>query len=382
MLLTVLLLIASLLMSTSALAADTGKTIANPFTDVHNADPYINAVLWAIDSNITTGTSETTFDPGHFCTRAEAVTFLWRAQNRPTSINKQNPFSDVSSNAYYYDAVLWAIEQGIVKGTTDTTFSPNNICSVADILTMLYRSNNSPAVTGNNELSAKYAGTYYENAMAWADENGILTNTYDFWTSGSIKPTISCSRYDIVTYLYNNAGQPIISVAGKPDPFNTIAQIVKEKGAYNASLERNIFEDKVNDNTYAFFVIPDTEPTVVFTSYQKYGDVTYESALGIKRFNNGDFAYTFTVAAPAIGFELTGALDAETFCSNTDLSYATYTKASAKDFKQTFAEISVNNLSLMLNHIENFVLPKYCNGDISIKDLGFEAAYKEAHNLR
>ncbi len=111
----------------------------NPFTDVAESAYYHDAVLWAVEKGITSGTSATTFSPNNPCTRAQAVTFLWRAAGSPEPGIAENPFVDVSADAYYYKAVLWAVEKGITSGTSATTFSPNATCSRAQIVTFLWR---------------------------------------------------------------------------------------------------------------------------------------------------------------------------------------------------------------------------------------------------
>ena len=109
-----------------------------PFTDVPKGSYYETAVLWAVENGITKGTSDTTFSPDATCSRAQIVTFLWRSQKSP-AVGSLNPFTDVSANAYYTDAVLWAVEENITKGTTATTFSPDADCTRAQIVTLLYR---------------------------------------------------------------------------------------------------------------------------------------------------------------------------------------------------------------------------------------------------
>ena len=109
------------------------------FVDVPDDAYYYDAVYWAVDQGITTGTSETTFSPDDPCTRAQAVTFLWRAAGEPAPASTENPFTDVISGEYYYNAVLWAIEKGITKGTGETTFSPGDDCLRSQIVTFLYR---------------------------------------------------------------------------------------------------------------------------------------------------------------------------------------------------------------------------------------------------
>ena len=127
-------------------------TTSNPFTDVAESAYYYDAVLWALDNGITNGKTATTFEPTDSCTRAQTVTFLWRAANSPEPLSRNNPFVDVSSDSYYYKAVLWAVEQGITNGTTATTFSPNNTVSRGQVVTFLYRSAKANPGTNRNSL--------------------------------------------------------------------------------------------------------------------------------------------------------------------------------------------------------------------------------------
>ena len=113
--------------------------ITLPFTDVKTSDYFYKPVKWAFGSKITGGTSDTTFSPDNNCTRAQVVTFLWRTAGQPEAKGKDNPFTDVKSDSYYYKAVLWAVEQGITGGTSTTTFSPDNNCTRAQVVTFLYR---------------------------------------------------------------------------------------------------------------------------------------------------------------------------------------------------------------------------------------------------
>ena len=111
----------------------------NPFTDVKDGAYYYQAVLWAVEKGITTGTSATTFRPDATCTRGQIVTFLWRFNEQPEPTKTDNPFTDVPVGQYYYTAVLWAVEKGVTKGTSADKFSPDSTCTRAQIVTFLYR---------------------------------------------------------------------------------------------------------------------------------------------------------------------------------------------------------------------------------------------------
>ena len=114
-------------------------TAVNPFKDVSASAYYYKAVLWAVENNIATGYADGTFRPDGECTRAHVVTFLWRAHGAPTPESTSNPFTDVSPSAYYYQAVLWAMENGVTTGNSSTTFNPNGACTRAHVVTFLYR---------------------------------------------------------------------------------------------------------------------------------------------------------------------------------------------------------------------------------------------------
>ena len=168
------------------------------FTDVPANSWYAGAVAWAVEQGITSGTSDTTFSPNVSCTRAQMVTFLWRASGTP-EIGTTSPFSDVSADAYYYDAVLWAIEQGITGGTGDGKFSPDAPCTRAQMATFLWRANGSPEVTGTTPFSDVSAETYYYNAVLWAYEQNITNGT----GGGKFSPDAPCTRAQMVQMLKN-----------------------------------------------------------------------------------------------------------------------------------------------------------------------------------
>lgn len=168
------------------------------FVDVSEDSFYRDAVEWAVEHGITNGVTDKYFDPNGICTRAQAVTFLWRAAGKPVSKNSEMPFQDVSDNAYYRDAVLWAIEQGITRGTTETTFSPNQQCSRGHIVTFLYRAQKSPPVLGSNPFSDVSFGSFCYHAVLWAAENGVTKGT----TPTTFSPNTPCTRGQIVTFLY------------------------------------------------------------------------------------------------------------------------------------------------------------------------------------
>lgn len=168
------------------------------FTDVSKTDYFYDAVLWAVENGITTGTSRTRFSPYATCTRAQAVTFLWRSSGSPAPKNGRMPFADVSPSAYYYDAVLWALEEGITIGTSSATFSPDAVIDRAQAVTLLHRANGAPSVTGRTVFTDVPQTTYYADAVKWAVDHEITTGT----SAAAFSPNASCTRAQIVTFLY------------------------------------------------------------------------------------------------------------------------------------------------------------------------------------
>lgn len=175
------------------------KWAANLFADVNADAYYYNAVLWAVDKGITQGATATTFAPGAPCTRAQVVTFLWRAMGSPTLTTTVNPFTDVSADTYYYNAVLWAVEKGITTGTTETTFSPDATVTRSQVVTFLWRAAGSPTATDASTFTDVDAGAYYANAIAWAVEKAITNGT----SETTFSPMANCTRGQIITFLYN-----------------------------------------------------------------------------------------------------------------------------------------------------------------------------------
>ncbi len=175
-----------------------GSPQTGVFVDVATGSYYEDAVDWAVESGITTGVSANRFDPNGVCTRAQAVTFLWRAAGSPKPETRTMPFTDVPAGSYYYDAVLWAVENGITKGTSDTTFSPNMTCSRAQIVTFLWRSEKSPAAGTANPFADVKSTAYYADAVLWAVREDITKGT----TSTTFSPDADCTRAQIVTFLW------------------------------------------------------------------------------------------------------------------------------------------------------------------------------------
>ena len=178
------------------------KANGNPqtgvFVDVATGSYYEDAVDWAVENGITKGTDDTHFSPDGICTRAQAVTFLWRTAGSPKPEIRTMPFTDVPVGSYYYDAVLWAVENGITKGTSDTTFSPNMTCTRAQIVAFLWRSEKSPAAGTANPFADVKSTAYYADAVLWAVKENITKGT----TSTTFSPNADCTRAQIVTFLW------------------------------------------------------------------------------------------------------------------------------------------------------------------------------------
>lgn len=172
------------------------------FVDVHTYDYFYDSVQWAVNLDITKGTSATTFSPKQGCTRAQIVTFLWRAANSPAPRSSTNKFTDVyaTTHADYMKAIIWATEQGITTGTGNGKFSPDDTCTRAQIVTFLYRFKSNPAVYGSLNFSdvnkTEHAAFY--NAILWAVNNKITTG----YGNGIFDPNGTCNRGDAVTFLY------------------------------------------------------------------------------------------------------------------------------------------------------------------------------------
>ena len=172
------------------------------FTDVPSNAYYAAPINWAVQKGITKGTSASTFSPAQNCTRGQIVTFLWRAAGSPEPGQTNNPFKDVNTGNYYYKAVLWAVEKGITSGTSRNTFSPNATCTRAQAVTFLYRYAGQPSVgLTSNPFKDVNKGTYYYSPVLWAVENGITAGT----SATAFSPKAYCTRGQIVTFLYRQA---------------------------------------------------------------------------------------------------------------------------------------------------------------------------------
>ena len=174
--------------------------LPNSFSDLAPSDFCYDAVMWAVGRDITGGIGNYTFGPNLPCTRAQAVTFLWRAAGSPEPETRAMPLTDVPVGSYYYNAVLWAIENGITEGTSDTMFSPDATCSRAQIVTFLWRAGGSPAASGNSAFTDVASDAYYAATVIWAEKNDITGGI----GGGLFGSNNDCTRGQIVTFLYRS----------------------------------------------------------------------------------------------------------------------------------------------------------------------------------
>lgn len=174
------------------------EAMAGVFADVSQDAYYYEPVKWAVKEGITSGTSAAAFSPEKTCTRAQTVTFLWKAMGSPEPVMTENPFSDIASDAYYYKAVLWALEQGITSGTTEATFSPDAFVTRAQTVTFLWKTAQSPKNSAENHFADVPSDSYYADAVCWAAQQGITSGT----SATTFNPGSDCTRAQIVTFLF------------------------------------------------------------------------------------------------------------------------------------------------------------------------------------
>ena len=174
------------------------------FRDIDSSAYYFTPVLWAVDSGITSGLDETHFGPDVLCNRAQVVTFLWRSAGKPEPGIAGNPFADVPGGSFYEKAVLWAYETGITTGTDDVHFSPEAVCNRAQVVTFLHRFRGCPEPTVTTAFPDVSTGSFYHKAVLWAAQREITVGM----DGGLFRPELSCTRAQIVTFLYRDAKNP------------------------------------------------------------------------------------------------------------------------------------------------------------------------------
>ena len=170
------------------------------FSDIAKSDYFYDAVKWAVGSKVTSGLTETTFGPQETCTRAQTVTFLWRAAGSPQTNSVDNPFTDVKRSDYYYQAVLWAVANNVTNGVSATSFDPNVTVQRDQVVTFLWRASGKPAAKADLAFSDLADGAFYADAVQWAVAHGITTGT----SSTTFAPADGCTRAQIVTFLYRS----------------------------------------------------------------------------------------------------------------------------------------------------------------------------------
>ena len=174
------------------------------FADVESGSWYEPAVVWAVKNGVTNGTGENTFSPSVSCTRGQVATFLWRANGSAEPKITLNPFTDVAAESYYFKAVLWAVENGVTNGTGQNTFSPTGNCTRGQVVTFLWRAAGSPEPEGGaNPFEDVSESSFYYKAVLWAVENGITKGTSD----STFSPSGTCTRAQVVTFLYRAVGE-------------------------------------------------------------------------------------------------------------------------------------------------------------------------------
>ena len=169
-----------------------------PFRDVAAGAYYYDAVKWAYEEDIANGVTGSLFAPGRACTRAQIVTFLWRASGSPQAEERNMPFTDVDRDSYYYEAVLWALEEGITAGVTDTRFAPDQTCTRGQAAVLLWRAQGAPEQEGSSSFQDVRQDAYYAEAIRWAAESGVTNGI----TADRFAPDEHCTRGQIVTFLY------------------------------------------------------------------------------------------------------------------------------------------------------------------------------------
>ena len=172
--------------------------LENPFTDVPQGEYYYDAVLWAYENGIASGLTANAFGPDEACTRAQVVVFLWRAKGEPKAENNELPFSDIEKGSYYYDAVAWAYENGIVSGIDSSRFGPEETVTRSQFVTFLYRAEGKPGHNSSNPFTDVPQNEYYYDAVIWAYENGIASGL----TGNRFGTDESCTRGQVATFLY------------------------------------------------------------------------------------------------------------------------------------------------------------------------------------
>ena len=221
------------------------------FDDVPSGAWYADAVNWAVLSAVTNGTSATEFSPDMICTRAQVVTFLWRAHGCSWPGKSENPFNDVAEGSWYEIPVMWAVENGITNGTSDTTFSPDNQCTCGQILTFLWRAEGCPVPEMPSEITADWPDSYYKPAVEWAESKGMLEDT-DV-APEEFDPMAYCARGLVVKYLYDASFRFVTTVDQLVNELGPCRNICLAPGEYNLTKWMDTASDTdLRANPYIF----------------------------------------------------------------------------------------------------------------------------------
>lgn len=175
-----------------------GDAVEIKFSDVEPGSYYEDAIQWAASTGVTTGIGDGKFGPENSCTRGQVVSFIYRGEGSPNVVAANNPFADVAEGAYYYNPVLWAVENGITSGTSAATFSPEKVCTRGQVVTFLWNAAGKPEVSGENTFSDVWNGAYYAKAVKWAVQEGITSGT----SETTFSPEDVCTRGQVVTFMY------------------------------------------------------------------------------------------------------------------------------------------------------------------------------------
>lgn len=350
------------------------KQIYSPqFVDVPKGTYYTDAVTWAVGLGVTTGTSATTFSPNTVCTRAQAVTFLWRAAGSPEPKSSYNPFADVKAGQYYTKAVLWAVENGITTGTGTATFSPNMNCSRSQIVTFLYRSKGEPNVAARNTFVDVPSNAYYAKAVTWAVDNWITNGT----SARAFSPNADCTRAQIVTFLHR-AAVPTPLASRFDIAFNTLKDYVVKYGSYNSSTGQYYITIPDSSHAYGKWAIDYASfDDMILLSYlvdEVHGWEYFYFNLSIYIYNDGTPFETYTeydeksYDADVFAWGLTY-IDPATYKKNTSLKYYDYEGESYN--KAPLLELTEEYTAYTLEGMKK-IFDSYGWG-ITIEDLGFTA---------
>ena len=286
----------SLILSASMLASLLPvSALAAGFRDIAPGAYYQNAVDWAVENNITSGTSGTEFSPDETCTRAQAVTFLWRASGQPDATGS-NPFTDVSNDSYYSDAVQWAVANVVTSGTSATTFEPDAPVTRAQVVTFLYRDAGNPSASGSASFADVPTDAYYADAVRWAVAQGITAGT----SANAFSPDEHCSRAQIVTFLYRASDDaPDVPVTEFPEePVLPEEPVPPEQELTEEEIQQMLGEPDIEGATAVIINgLRNMEEQINLGAYNISTTDAIKLASELADIDNGDPYYVFSIWA-------------------------------------------------------------------------------------